>query len=730
MKHLVAAGFICVGAAAAAETPVLTVYTYDSFVSDWGPGPQVEAAFEAECACDLNLVGIEDGAALLSRIRLEGTRSEADIVLGLDTNLVAAAKETGLFAPHSVRADYTLPVAWEDDMFVPYDWGYFAFVHEAGKDVPGDFKALAASDTKILIQDPRSSTPGLGLLLWVKAAYGEEAPAVWADLADNIVTVTKGWSEAYGLFLEGEADMVLSYTTSPAYHLIAEEDASKTTAAFSEGHYMQVEVAAKLAASAEGGVGLGRADWAALRFTLVQAGLSALISVMFAIPVARALARRRFWGRSGLILLLGAPFILPVIVAVLGLLAVFGRSGWISEALGLIGLEPLRIYGLHGVVLAHVFFNLPLATRLILQGWQEVPAERFRLAEQLGCRGWALARLIELPMLVRVVPGALVVIFALCLTSFAVALTLGGGPRATTLELAIYQAFTFDFDLGRAALLSALQLGLTVVTALVALRFARIDGFGAGLGRSVQRWDKAGTGLDAVWIGAAALFLLLPLLAVVLSGLPELLSLPASVWGAAGVSLAIAAVSTVMLLALAVPIAVTIATGRWHLAELAGVLGLAASPLVIGTGLFILIHPVANPADAALAVTALVNAVLALPFALRILVPATRDILAAHGRLGLSLDMGGGVFLRRVLLPRMRPQIGFAAGLAAALSLGDLGVIALFADAETATLPLQIYRLMGAYRMDAAASGALLLLMLSMGVFWLLDRGGRWHAEA
>jgi len=125
-----------------------------------------------------------------------------------------------------------------------------------------------------------------------------------------------------------------------------------------------------------------------------------------------------------------------------------------------------------------------------------------------------------------------------------------------------------------------------------------------------------------------------------------------------------------------------------------------------------------------------VNAAMALPFALRILVPAARETVTRHGRLALSLNMEGWVFFARVLIPRMRPQIGFAAGLAAALSMGDLGVIALFADPEIATLPLQIYRLMGAYKMEAAAGGALLLLMLSLALFWLLDRGGRWHAEA
>ena len=234
---------------AMADTPVLTVYTYDSFVSDWGPGPAVEAAFEANCGCDLQMIGAGDGAALLARLKLEGSRTDADIILGLDTNLTAAAAETGLFAPISVTANYNVPGGWTDPLFAPFDWGYFAFVQNAEIESPTNFRALADSDFKIVIQDPRSSTPGLGLLMWVKAAYGDDTAQIWADLSDNIVTVTAGWSEAYGMFLEGEADMVLSYTTSPAYHLIAEGDASKSYAVFDEGHYMQIEVAGKLAST-------------------------------------------------------------------------------------------------------------------------------------------------------------------------------------------------------------------------------------------------------------------------------------------------------------------------------------------------------------------------------------------------------------------------------------------------------------------------------------------------
>ena len=248
-RFLAATGICCIATMAAAETPVLDVLTYDSFVTEWGPGPAIEKAFEAECGCDLRFTPAGDGAALLARLQLEGASTTADVVLGLDTNLTAAATRTGLFAPHGQTPALNLPVDWTDATFLPYDWGWFAFVHKADQNFPTDFKALADSDLKIVIQDPRSSTPGLGLVMWVQSAYGDQAGAIWEGLADNIVTVTPGWSEAYDLFLSGEADAVLSYTTSPAYHLIAEEDSSKAAAAMTEGNYLQVEVMGKLAGS-------------------------------------------------------------------------------------------------------------------------------------------------------------------------------------------------------------------------------------------------------------------------------------------------------------------------------------------------------------------------------------------------------------------------------------------------------------------------------------------------
>ncbi|MDO6485031.1 thiamine/thiamine pyrophosphate ABC transporter permease ThiP [Shimia thalassica] len=487
-----------------------------------------------------------------------------------------------------------------------------------------------------------------------------------------------------------------------------------------------------VALRAEAGRGLGPSEWAALRFTVSQALWSAGLSVLLAIPVARALARRRFIGRRLFISLLGAPFILPVIVAVLGLLAVFGRSGIVNLALRWAELPEISIYGFHGVVLAHVFFNLPLATRLILQGWQQVPAERFRLAAQLGFGSKDMWRIIEAPMLRRVVPQSFAVIFALCISSFAVALTLGGGPKATTVELAIYQAFRFDFDLGRAALLSCLQLVMVGAAALLALKLSDRDGFGAGLDRPVLRWDAdtaPKVALDTCVILCAAVFLLVPLSLVVLDGIAGLAQLPRQVWQAAWVSVLVSLASTGIMVALALPIAIA-SSSRHRWLEAVALLGIAASPLVIGTGLFLIIYPIANPFSVAFPVTALVNAVMALPFALRMLIGPVRDVVQDYGRLSGSLDIKGWAWMRLVLLPRVRGALGFSCGLTAALSMGDLGVIALFADPERATLPLQMYRLMGSYRMEAASGAALLLLCLSFGLFWAFDRGGRGHAEA
>ena len=498
--------------------------------------------------------------------------------------------------------------------------------------------------------------------------------------------------------------------------------------------FVLVAILAPLAAVIWRGGGLGGfgpAEWAAIRFTLSQSVVSAVLSVGIAVPLAGALARRSFYGRGLLITLLGAPFILPTIVAILGLLAVFGQAGLLGQVFGLFGHEAPSIFGFHGVVLAHVFFNLPLAVRLILQGWISIPGERFRLAAALGFRSRDVARHLAWPMLRDVLPGIFVVIFLICTTSFAVALTLGGGPKATTVELAIYQAFRFDFDPGKAAALSLVQLAITGFAALLAAALVVPNAMGGGLDRRLHHFSSGASWqrrFDYAVIFAGAIFLLLPLAAIVVRGSFALLDLPTSIWAAAGRSLGVAAVSAVMAVALSLSLALASAIGRSRGYELLAAMAVAASPLVLGTGLYLLVLPFTDPVALALPVTAGVNALMALPFTFRAMLPDARSVVDNYGRLSASLGLAGISWIRLVALPRMRRSIGFSGGLAAALSMGDLGVIALFADPDFATLPLSVYRLMAAYRMEEAGAAALVLLAFTLLVFWLCDRGGRANA--
>lgn len=241
--------------ALAQDAPTLTIYTYDGFAADWGPGPALKQGFEAICGgCTVQWIAADSSIGTLRRVQLEGDTTPADIIVGLDTAIAGEARATGLFADHGLTlTDLALPDAWTDPQFVPFDYAHFAMMYDTDTmaNPPHSFEELIAlpDSVKITIQDPRSSTPGFGLVLWIKAAYGDRAAEIWQGLKPHILTVTRDWSESYDLFLSGEADMTLSYTTSPSYHLIEDGDDTIKAAIFEEGHYPQIEVAGILKSS-------------------------------------------------------------------------------------------------------------------------------------------------------------------------------------------------------------------------------------------------------------------------------------------------------------------------------------------------------------------------------------------------------------------------------------------------------------------------------------------------
>lgn len=478
--------------------------------------------------------------------------------------------------------------------------------------------------------------------------------------------------------------------------------------------------------------GFTSSDAAMLRFTLLQAFLSAGVSCALAVPLARALFRRKFWGRTALITVISAPFILPSLAAVMGLLAIFGRTGPvngpINSALNAIGLPEVSIFGLGGVVLAHVFLNLPLATRMLLNGWAAIPTERFRLAQSLSFEARGVFDHLEKPMLRAQLPGVFATIFLVCLTSFAVALILGGGPNASTIELGIYQSLRFDFDLARAARLALVQTAVCIIAVALLAATWKPAGFGVGLDRPTGIVTGP-IGLDFLIIAMAVLFFSAPLGAIMAKGLPSLTDLPNGFLGAALRSISIAVLAAIISTWTAFMLALARARGAGMWAEWAAMLPLGTSGLALGVGMFLALRPILPPQTVALPLAVLFNAALALPFLYRMVLPACREIHAGYSRLSIEVGLSPWAKMRLLFLPRLARILGFCLGLSSAMAMGDFGVIALFGANDQATLPILVARLMGSYQMQAAASVTLWLIVMAFALFWVFDTIGRHHAD-
>lgn len=478
--------------------------------------------------------------------------------------------------------------------------------------------------------------------------------------------------------------------------------------------------------------------WRVIRFTLWQSVLSTALSVLLALPVIFLFhENKQFIGRGLLLRLFALPLVLPQIVAVLSIVSLYGNNGYLTQALANLGFDVPSIYGLIGILIAHVFFNLPLVVRIGLGALQSMPEEYERLSHQLAMGGTARWRFVMWPYVKPALFNAASLVFMLCVTSFTVVLTLGGGPRATTLEVAIYQALTFDFDIGRAVVLTLCQL---IVTGLAVYIFARAGGsLHAGLSLDSQRPMMLRRSLVqrlvAIFgIGLAGAFVAAPFVAIVLKGFEaELLKLlgQEAVQNAILTSFKLGIAAAI----LSILVALALAEGAVRSRKSAGVthwiFGHAASlvlvvpPIVIAAGWFIMLRPFMNVYGAAPYLVVAVNAAMALPFAMRFVLPARQVAAERHERLCAQLGIEGFHKWRIVLWPVLAGPLSIAFVFALALSLGDLGVIALFGSENVQTLPYLILQRMGSYRTDDAAGLAFILCCITMMLMLVVDRSER-----
>ncbi|WP_395479856.1 thiamine/thiamine pyrophosphate ABC transporter permease [Candidatus Curculioniphilus buchneri] len=480
--------------------------------------------------------------------------------------------------------------------------------------------------------------------------------------------------------------------------------------------------------------------WHVLLFTFTQALISALLSTLPAILVAQALYHRDFPGRTFLLRFCSMTLVLPVLVGVFGIMSVFGQQGWLAQLChGLHLTYNVSLYGLNGIVLAHVFFNFPLATRLLLQALESISIEQRRLAIQLGMSASSFFRLVEWPCLRYNLLPSVILIFILCFSSFSIVLILGGGPRTTTLAVIIYQSLRYDFDMSRAALLALLQMMCSIGFAIVSQRLT--EKFPIGVSYYTSQFDQKyaiqGRLGDNLVICLALLFLIPPLLAVIINGLNNnFLTVIRNIelWKAIFTSLYVALGSGVLCLILTGMLLWSSRELRLRqyklsaqLLNLSGVAILSIPSIILSTGLFLLSTKYSRLLTSPILVVILTNALMAIPYALKILEGSMQNIAERYHKLCLSLNIGG--FNRLCLIERraLQQSVGQTLAFASILSLGDFGSIALFGDENFRTLPLYLYQQIGSYHNQDSAVTALLLLTLCFLLFSILEKCSKIH---
>ncbi len=471
-----------------------------------------------------------------------------------------------------------------------------------------------------------------------------------------------------------------------------------------------------------------------IRFSLFQALLSTFLSILLALPLSLALYRREFVGKKVLLGVLNLSFVLPALVVVFGLLSIYGNSGFLNHILGQ---KIFNIYGLSGILLAHVFFNIPLALKVFYHNLSLIHQSQHKLSFSLGLNAYRKFLYLEWHTLKQQIPHIASLIFMLCFSSFAIILSLGGSPKYASLEVAIYQAVKYDFDLALASSLALTQIAICLLVLFFMQRFSK---------QSANKSFKEKNQnifldnfflkfFDIFLLFLAVLFFMPPLFGVVFSGLNDtLLSSLKSLHLLKALfnSIVIAFASSTM--ALIVSFFISYKSSEYklknkknksYLLELTGSMVLIIPSIVISTGLFILLNGHIDVFRNGIYFVILTNALLALPFSLRVLSHGIFTLRQEYENLCISLNLKGISRFKIVELRALRATFFSAFGVGFVLSFGDLGAISLFGSSEFKTLPLLLYEQLGSYQMQEASVSAMVLLLLSFSSFIILERLGR-----
>ncbi len=476
-------------------------------------------------------------------------------------------------------------------------------------------------------------------------------------------------------------------------------------------------------------------------FTIYQSLISCFLSILIALPLALTIQKYVKYRLVKIVLSLAwLSFISPVIIGVFAIIKLHGISGWISDVSLFITGEKLEyIYGLNGILIAHIFFNVPFALRMILGSLNTIPYELWRVAIQNNLNRWQLFKILEWPAIRNNILITSAIIFCLCFTSFVVVLILGGGPKYSIIEVAIYYALKIEFNIDRAVALGIIQIVLASFLALLIISFTknyRIEPY-TKLNLKIPNLQKNNYKIltyDIFIILVGIAVFLLPIMALIVSCLKvgNFYSLISNTglfnslyWTIIlGFSSGILSVLLSMMLLMSLKILILKYKIKWLavMIELSGNLILILPPILLATGIFLSLRNIFNIQQIAPYLIIGINCLTTIPFTMRILGSDYLRISSIYSRLFDAYNITGISRILKYEIPMMRSSIATSLAISITLSMGDLGVISLFGSTDIRTLPLYIYQSLGSYRMDYAAQGILLLLILTTSIIFIAEQ--------
>ncbi len=484
-------------------------------------------------------------------------------------------------------------------------------------------------------------------------------------------------------------------------------------------------------------------------FSFYQAFWSAILAVLFGLPGAWILSRFDFPGKRIFRILSYLPFILPSILVVLGMILFFGNNGFVNQFLQwTFALEepPFQfLYSLKGILIAHVFYNFPIATKTIGDQWERLSTKYSQAALLLGANLWKVFIRVHLPLLLPSIFSSFVLIFLLCMNSFAIILVLGSGVRFTNMEVLIYQLARVELDIQGAACVAFLQLFLSM-----GFLFSLFRGVDKTIAQEIIAKKplfaeiKKGSGsalLSLVWLTLVVIFAFGPLLSIVADSLRKFENnqwvftlqwyaklftsgegntFLNSLWNSFKIGLSSALLSSFLGLGMAVMIHQTKGWRRksW---EVVALFPIGLSTVIFGVAWYTFFQGKVLDILGLTVILITIHAVLTFPYWIRVVLPSLDSVPPQWLMASQSLGKTPTQYFFQILIPWLRRALLIGFFFSFSLSLGELNSTMMVADETLRTLPLEIYRAIAGYRFSYASAVGVVLLLVTVITFSVVE---------